>query len=75
MLAVSKARGIILDDKNVCFDSAPKSIETEISIEDHAEVLDTIPERLLSSVSELQSNDNVNLQDIDDKRRRKRPEA
>ena len=58
--------------KKVRFDSASKSNETEISIYDHAEFVDEQPS---SGVGELQSNDNVNLQDMDDQRRRKRPEA
>ncbi|KAF7999866.1 hypothetical protein HF325_005715 [Metschnikowia pulcherrima] len=66
MLAVLKAR------EKVCFDSASKSNETEITINDHAEFVDEQPS---SGVGELQSNDNVNLQDMDAERKRKRPEA
>lgn len=58
--------------EKVCFDSASKSIETEISIYDHAEFVDEQPS---SGVGELQSNDDVNLQDMDAERKAKRPEA
>ena len=58
--------------EKVCFDSASKSNETEISIYYHAEFVDEQPS---SGVGELQSNDIVNLQDIDAERKRKRPEA
>lgn len=75
MLAVLKARGIIQDEVSVYFDSAPNSNKTKITVQDHRTPSDTNSDKDASGVGELQSADIVNLQDVDDGRKRKSPET